>query len=174
MPIQIKCECGKALRVKDEFAGKKVRCPGCSEILLAPPADDAIAPVLAIAPPRKTPPPLKFDEDDEQTAVTEKPTVKISAQSIDDDEDDSWPAKKRDRDDDDDRAARRKRRRRSSADSLHTSPGGTTKEVLAGVGLMIAGVALFVGPLMFGIFLWYSIALFIAGIMSVVKGALNK
>lgn len=36
MPIQVKCSCGKALRVKDELAGKLVKCPGCSEKLRVP------------------------------------------------------------------------------------------------------------------------------------------
>lgn len=31
MPIQIKCACGKPLAVKDEFAGKTVKCPGCGQ-----------------------------------------------------------------------------------------------------------------------------------------------
>ena len=31
MPIAIKCQCGKALKVKDELAGKAVKCPGCGQ-----------------------------------------------------------------------------------------------------------------------------------------------
>lgn len=49
MPIRVKCSCGKALSVKDELAGKKVKCPGCSSAIPIPkpaavpvkkPADD--------------------------------------------------------------------------------------------------------------------------------------
>ena len=29
MPISVTCGCGKALRVKDEWAGRTVTCPGC-------------------------------------------------------------------------------------------------------------------------------------------------
>lgn len=36
MPVSFKCECGKALRVKDEFAGKKVKCPSCSRVIVTP------------------------------------------------------------------------------------------------------------------------------------------
>lgn len=36
MPIQITCSCGRALRVRDEVAGKRARCPGCGNILLIP------------------------------------------------------------------------------------------------------------------------------------------
>ncbi|QDT11221.1 zinc ribbon domain-containing protein [Planctomycetes bacterium K23_9] len=33
MPIQVKCQCGKALKVKDELAGKAVKCPGCGKVI---------------------------------------------------------------------------------------------------------------------------------------------
>lgn len=36
MPIAIKCSCGKALSVKDELAGKAVKCPGCSQPVRVP------------------------------------------------------------------------------------------------------------------------------------------
>lgn len=36
MPITIKCTCGKALRVKDELAGKAVKCPGCGQPVRVP------------------------------------------------------------------------------------------------------------------------------------------
>jgi hypothetical protein len=39
---------------------------------------------------------------------------------------------------------------------------------------MVAGLVLFVGPLAFGCFWPYSIILFIAGIVTVVQGALRK
>jgi len=36
MAILISCKCGKKLRVKDELAGKKVKCPGCAGLLSVP------------------------------------------------------------------------------------------------------------------------------------------
>jgi uncharacterized protein (AIM24 family) len=36
MPIEVRCQCGKRLKVPDKFAGKKVACPGCSEPLSIP------------------------------------------------------------------------------------------------------------------------------------------
>src|SRR5437899_10199533 len=36
MPIRIGCECGKNLAVKDELAGRRVRCPGCGIVLDVP------------------------------------------------------------------------------------------------------------------------------------------
>src|SRR5687768_7913425 len=39
MPIPVKCDCGRALRLKDELAGKKIRCPGCSAVVMVPQSD---------------------------------------------------------------------------------------------------------------------------------------
>ncbi len=36
MTIEFECQCGKRLRVKDEHAGKKVKCPACGEPLVVP------------------------------------------------------------------------------------------------------------------------------------------
>lgn len=42
MPIAIKCKCGKALSVKDELAGKAIKCPGCGQPVRVP-GDPAVA-----------------------------------------------------------------------------------------------------------------------------------
>ena len=36
MAIKVQCACGKSLSAKDEFAGRRVRCPGCQQPLLIP------------------------------------------------------------------------------------------------------------------------------------------
>ena len=36
MPIRVSCQCGKALNVKDEMAGKAVKCPGCGQVIRVP------------------------------------------------------------------------------------------------------------------------------------------
>lgn len=36
MPIKVSCQCGKRLSVKDEYAGKRVKCPGCGRTLSIP------------------------------------------------------------------------------------------------------------------------------------------
>ena len=38
MPIKIQCQCGKSLSVKDQFAGKAVKCPGCGQAIRVPSA----------------------------------------------------------------------------------------------------------------------------------------
>ena len=34
--IQVECECGRVIKTKDENAGKKARCPDCSEVVQFP------------------------------------------------------------------------------------------------------------------------------------------
>ena len=48
MPIRLKCQCGKALAVKDEMAGKAVKCPGCGQVIRVP-APGAGQPQSALA-----------------------------------------------------------------------------------------------------------------------------
>jgi hypothetical protein len=36
MPIPVGCQCGKRFQAKDELAGKKVKCPGCGNVLTIP------------------------------------------------------------------------------------------------------------------------------------------
>lgn len=49
MPIKIKCQCGKALSVKDQFAGKKVKCPECGSAIQVP-GGQASNPAVAASP----------------------------------------------------------------------------------------------------------------------------
>ncbi|MEO1525267.1 MAG: hypothetical protein AAFX06_07505 [Planctomycetota bacterium] len=54
MPIQVSCKCGKSLTVKDQFAGKAVKCPSCGQALRVPggqagPAQPAAQPAAAPA-----------------------------------------------------------------------------------------------------------------------------
>jgi hypothetical protein len=44
MPISVVCDCGKEFKVKDETAGKKVRCPACQTVLTVPAAEEEEAP----------------------------------------------------------------------------------------------------------------------------------
>ncbi|MCI0638207.1 MAG: hypothetical protein L0Y72_01055 [Gemmataceae bacterium] len=81
MPILLQCRCGKKLKVRDEFAGKKVRCPACGEISVAGEAilePEILAPAPIIRP---GPPPLQpvqpvrarqEDEDDDDSEETPK------------------------------------------------------------------------------------------------------
>src|SRR5947209_19146158 len=73
MPIRIICtSCGKALQVRDEFAGKKVKCPGCGTVLTAGAAATpaAVKPAAAVraAPKAAARAPAPVHEADEEDA----------------------------------------------------------------------------------------------------------
>lgn len=55
MPIQVTCGCGRAFTVKDEFAGRRGKCPGCGQGVTVPRpgADDDLLPVELPPPPAK-------------------------------------------------------------------------------------------------------------------------
>jgi hypothetical protein len=58
MAISLTCECGKKLAVKEELAGKKVKCPACESLLTVPSLSDE-------KPARKRPAEVDDDEEDE-------------------------------------------------------------------------------------------------------------
>lgn len=42
MPSQVTCKCGKQYKFRDEYAGRRVKCPGCGQVIMIPgrcPAD---------------------------------------------------------------------------------------------------------------------------------------
>lgn len=47
MPIRVSCACGKSLTVKDELAGKAVKCPGCQQVVRIPAAGQPARPAAA-------------------------------------------------------------------------------------------------------------------------------
>ncbi len=52
MPISVPCQCGKTLNVRDELAGKAVKCPACQKVLQVPTSKNP----AAAAQPAKTAP----------------------------------------------------------------------------------------------------------------------
>jgi ribosomal protein S27E len=100
--IHITCQhCSRDIRVADEHAGKRIRCPGCKEVLTLPASASAPQPAKAAPVPssiKKTaPPPIPKrrppEDDDEEIAV---------AEAVDEDEEE----------DDEPRPRKRKRRKR--------------------------------------------------------------
>jgi hypothetical protein len=76
MSIPVNCACGKALNVKDELGGKKIKCPACAAVLAVPaPAEEIVedfdyedeapakpAPRAKAAPKAEEKSPFAFDE----------------------------------------------------------------------------------------------------------------
>ena len=138
MPTVAKCpECSEPMKLSDAAAGKRVRCPGCKHIFVAPGGEEDSEVVecdLAEEPVRR-PAKRPIPEEDEEYA---RPRRSISR---DDEEDDRPRRRKRDDDDDDDdRPVERKRKR-------------ATRQVQASSGPLILAIlacVLFCAPI-FGI-----------------------
>jgi hypothetical protein len=47
MAISFSCTCGKQLRARAEFAGRKIRCPGCQSVVTIPTTAPAPIPLTA-------------------------------------------------------------------------------------------------------------------------------
>ena len=83
--IAIQCaHCGRALKVTGDFAGKRVKCPGCAQPISVPGAATAALPSArpkqTPAPPSRTKTP-KPAEAQTRTAATASGTAQSSAQS---------------------------------------------------------------------------------------------
>ncbi len=193
MPIALECDCSKKLRVKDELAGRKIRCPECKgviavpvpEVEVEPEPEDADAYVTPDEPKSSTASKSKSksseDDDDSASYVTaEMPKTKSKSKSSSDDDDDeeddedkpAWERKRKERKRD---KPKRERRTRSYADpSRRTSYAGglsiNSGSIIAGILMMVGAVIWFVAGFLAGWIYFYPIFLFIAGIAAVVKG----
>lgn len=158
MALTFSCPaCKSVLRVSDEMAGKKARCPSCQTVFTLPQESEAAAPLPAPAPPPVKPapapksaaPPISLtpDDDDEEPTprskkpppLAEKPTRKRPRDEDEDDEkDEPRPPRRRpvvDNDDDeevDDEDDRPRRRRRKKPASSNTGLW-----VLGGIGAVV-------------------------------------
>ena len=84
MPIEFTCdECKKLYRVKDEHAGKKIRCPNCRGAVRVPMGQGATLPVAVAepAPPQKKLPPVRTNAA-EQWYVTAEDQKEYAAQVV--------------------------------------------------------------------------------------------
>ena len=82
MPITLSCPCGKTLRVGDEHAGKRVKCPACTAVLTAPKpeadrevVEEAPARPLVAQPAAK---PMPKEEEDERGSYGMQPAEKTA------------------------------------------------------------------------------------------------
>jgi phage FluMu protein Com len=97
--ITFRCSCGKQLKVQDERAGSKVKCPQCEEILRVPePGSIREKPI---------PPKTRPLEDDE--GIEDRPRRRPAR--FEEDQEDDRPRRRAARDEDDDNRERRRRQK---------------------------------------------------------------
>jgi hypothetical protein len=176
VPIPLSCLCGKTLRVKEELVGRKVRCPGCREILtVVSPEPELVAQAAPAGAPGAVQAGKPRAWDQPRPAAVPPPLPPARAY---DDEDDDRPRRKKaayrdDENDADDRdRPRRKkakpRRERSSAwagPSIVISPA-----ILSGLFAMLVAVVWFVAGLACDRIFIYPPIMFVLGIASVFRG----
>jgi hypothetical protein len=168
MAISFGCVCGKQLKVTDEFAGKRARCPACAGVVIVPmPVKEPLAPedaafeMLSEGPdPAPAPRVLKpaarqWEEVDEKpyqvnTALNEPPTTKKSTREIP-----KFKAKKIQR--------REARNRGRSGVSINSN-------VVTGGLLMLGAVVWLIVGLAAGWIFYYPPIMFIGGLVTMVKG----
>lgn len=183
MPLQIQCTCGKLLRVKDELAGKKARCPGCKAVLevpeltvVVPEEDDAADVAVTTAPPKIGAARSGVDEEEDDEPRVKLKNPRDDEVGDDNDEDRRRRRSKRrfgddDDDDDDDEPRPRRSRRRDTRSGNAFEP---SKSIIAGILLMVGASIWCIAGLIFDYFFFYPPILFIIGIVAVVRGAITR
>jgi hypothetical protein len=147
VPIDFTCEhCGKKARLKDEFAGKRIKCPGCKEAVSIPEEEDeAPPPKRAATRPSKPEPPAKRkgrDEDDEEEEQPRKAARKGRDEEEEEEDEKPRKAARKSRDDEDDEEDERPKKKAKKE-------GGSSLPLILGIG---GGV---VGLLLIGFFVWW-------------------
>jgi WD40 repeat protein len=82
MPISIVCSCGKRLRVADEMTGKKVRCPGCKNLLVAKETAPPASPPPSRPTRTKPAPPPASKASPAKSAAAERPKARKSSGKV--------------------------------------------------------------------------------------------
>jgi hypothetical protein len=180
MPIAVTCTCGRAMQIKEEFAGRKVRCPDCRGVVVVPtpereadPEHDALEVLMAepqVEEGRETKPypssvatrrsqPLRGEDKDEagiQEAPRPRPPVDEPRPRRPE------PARKP-----------RPRVRRDDGPRVVVERGwfgNVNAGVVGGLLMMLLAAVWFFGGLAVGIIFFYPPILFIIGLVALFKG----
>ena len=164
MAISVECPCGKSYRIKDSFAGRKVRCRDCGKVLEVPAADESYDAEEDIADQAKA------DRSDEERAVRRKRRDEAPPASSDEESSGSR----------EERAPRKRVRRRKVARKRSEPGSGVAFEegwfgninagIAAGAVMILIAVVWFVLGLWADRIFFYPPILFVIGVLAIVKG----
>ncbi len=176
MSIRVNCACGRALSVKDEHAGRKVRCPACQAVVPVPEAaaspdvrpdepEDRRAGLRSEPPPRTRP---ALGDGDAEDRPRRRPRGE---------EEQDEPPRRRRAEEDEDRPRRarldddedRPRKRRIKKD-VPVSGESPMKAILGGIACMVGAVVWFGVGLALDRLFFYPPILFVLGIVAVCRG----
>lgn len=179
MPISVACDCGKSFRVKDELAGRKIRCPHCDTSLRVPGGEKsaggaARSSQAVVAGDRPRPPrmPSRGDLEDEEDR---RPSSRRRPPRDEDEDDENFPRRsRRSRDDDEDVEPPRPKKKKKKKRSRSGGGGGFSiavhPQIITGLLMMIGASAWFIIGLANGIIFFYPPALFVLGFVAIIRG----
>jgi hypothetical protein len=180
MLIPLRCSCGRELKLKEELAGKKIRCPQCKAICAVPEILAEVEeeePVLEVLPAEEAEGPPRRKTG--RTAIqVEPPEVLPVARPA---ADDAISARPLYRSKDEDRPRKRRRPKlyredKRSAPLVAFEPGwfGSVNSGVAGGLLMILIAVVWFGlGLAAGRIFFYPPILFVIGLIAIFKGCLG-
>jgi hypothetical protein len=121
MPISVTCPCGKSMKAKDEWAGKRARCPACQRQLTVPDPSkgDEDEEIVEASPVEEEDiveaEPVRKSRSERLTAER-SPAPRSRGRDDYEDEEDDRPRRRRDREEDEDDRPRGRRSRDEEED----------------------------------------------------------
>src|SRR5436305_13694484 len=76
MSIVVSCQCGRSFKAKDEWSGRRAKCPGCGTPLIIP------TPAAAVPPDELFHQPARTDEETYDIARAPAPRIRTSTVAI--------------------------------------------------------------------------------------------
>lgn len=163
MPITLACSCGKTLRVKDDYAGRWVRCPACKDTALVPEAGMQPQPAFEVVEDEPAPPPAK------KRVTAEAATIRL-----DDEEPPARPRSRPDQEYDGPRKAKKRKRSRpkeeEKPDHFALEKGILNSGVPGGLAAMVIAAVWFVVAIQNNYIFYYPPILFVVGLIAFLRG----
>ena len=97
--VMVRCpSCSKNLKVPDQYAGRKAKCPACQGVLVVPEmleevVEEDVAVEVVPVKPRKPAPRYSGEDDKEDDRIAQRPSKR--ARPVDDDDEDDRPRRKK-------------------------------------------------------------------------------
>jgi hypothetical protein len=197
MPIPLSCTCGRAFNIKDECAGRKIRCPECKSVLTVPQPKKKAEPeeILLEVVEEDEPEEIELEvieEEEEEleevlpaepqsrrSAIQSAPAKRPARLSSSEDDERIQATRPRDEDEDHPRPKRRRpklRREEARGPEIAFEKGwfgSINSGIAGGLLMMFIAVVWFFGGLMVNVLFWYPPVLFVIGIIAVIKGIVD-
>jgi hypothetical protein len=160
MVIPLECSCGQSYQIKDDLAGRRVRCPGCQQVLSVP----------APEPERETEADtyrLADDSVDAATGIQTKTPEARPGSAYDPEVPPIHPARNPTQ------VPPRERSRQDEGPRIVFEEGwfgSVNSGVIGGVLMILIAVVWFFGGLAVGVIFFYPVILLMIGVFSIIKG----